>query len=652
MKYVTGDGRTISVGKEIGAGGEGAVFEVIGSPQLLAKIYKKPDLRRAAKLSAIIGLPNSQFKSFAAWPLTTLHTSSGTTATGFLMPRVNGGRQIHELDTPAHRRANYPHADWRFLIRAARNCAAAVTAIHDAGIVIGDVNQGGFLVSKDALVRVIDCDSFQIQTSNGTYLCEVAVPEFLPPEIDGSSLSRTVRTTNHDAFGLAILIFRLLMMGRHPFAGYRGRGDKPIPEAIKEYRFAFAPDAHAMEMAPPPHSLLLGDLSPEIATSFLRAFSRGSAQNGARPSARRWAETLGRLEAQLQRCSIDPAHYHFGGLKDCPWCRIERGSGPNYFISVSIQLLAASPAQVDIGPIWTQIVAIPKPDAYLAAMRQAVPIRCIPKPLPASFQGQRNFMRTMGLLALASTTLLLLGVFNVAFAVIMLPVCLCIVGVWAVAYVNSPHYQERQSRRSNLHNQERELASVQRAVEATVAALTSECDKRRWEASKQKDKFEGFRNQETQEVNQLQANAQMRQLEEYLDGFLIEAARIEGIGPGRIAALESFGVETAADATEAKIGLVPGFGPKLTERLLNWRASLVAKFRFDPVRGVPQADLYRIRNRFLQMRYLCQRQLESSRNELTRLAVAANDEVQRAAGRIGQLRVAVAQARADLELCK
>src|SRR5207302_109259 len=117
--------------------------------------------------------------------------------------------------------------DWRFLIRTARNCAAAMTVIHDAGIVVGDVNQGGFLVTRDALVNVIDCDSFQIRTAIETYLCEVAVPEFLPPELHGRPLATTNRTPNHDAFGLAIIIFRLLMLGRHPFAGYRGQGDKP-----------------------------------------------------------------------------------------------------------------------------------------------------------------------------------------------------------------------------------------------------------------------------------------------------------------------------------------------------------------------------------------------------------------------------------------
>jgi DNA-binding helix-hairpin-helix protein with protein kinase domain len=219
-------------------------------------------------------------------------------------------------------------------------------------------------------------------------------------------------------------------------------------------------------------------------------------------------------------------------------------------------------------------------------------------------------MRTMGLLALASTSLLLIGLVKPAFALIMLPVCVCIVGVWLAAYVNSPHYIERRERRAVFHERERDLALAERAVHTAIASLSSQYETRCWEASKQKDRFAELQSQETNEVNQLQTHARARQLEEYLDQFFIKDAKLKDIGNARIAALESFGVETAADATDAKIGAVPGFGPKLTARLTSWRASLEARFRFDPVKGVPQADLFRIRNKYLQMRYLCQRQLE------------------------------------------
>ena len=45
--------------------------------------------------------------------------------------------------------------------------------------------------------------------------------------------------------------------------------------------------------------------------------------------------------------------------------------------------------------------------------------------------------------------------------------------------------------------------------------------------------------------------------------------------------LRSWGIETAAEIDEAKIGEVPGFGRNLTDRLVNWRDGLARRFRFE-----------------------------------------------------------------------
>jgi DNA-binding helix-hairpin-helix protein with protein kinase domain len=69
----------------------------------------------------------------------------------------------------------------------------------------------------------------------------VGVPEYTPPELHGQRLEAVVRAHNHDAFRLPIVIFQLLWMGRHTFAGkHQGRSDVPIDKAIREYRFAYS----------------------------------------------------------------------------------------------------------------------------------------------------------------------------------------------------------------------------------------------------------------------------------------------------------------------------------------------------------------------------------------------------------------------------
>ena len=52
---------------------------------------------------------------------------------------------------------------------------------------------------------------------------------------EGVVISKAV----HDAFGLAVLIFQILFMGRHPYSGhFLGSGEMPIERAIREHRFA------------------------------------------------------------------------------------------------------------------------------------------------------------------------------------------------------------------------------------------------------------------------------------------------------------------------------------------------------------------------------------------------------------------------------
>src|SRR5262249_2822550 len=151
------------------------------------------------------------------------------------------------------------------------------------------------------------------------YLCHVAVPEFTPPELQGTRLDQTKRTTNHDAFGLAVLVFQLLFMRRHPFAGrYSGKGEMPLQRAIAEFRFAYSSLSSDPHMAPPPGAPLLSDFPTYSSDAFERSFSRAGAR-GQRPPAAEWVSVLEKLKAELVVCAANRAHHHVRA-KLCPWC--------------------------------------------------------------------------------------------------------------------------------------------------------------------------------------------------------------------------------------------------------------------------------------------------------------------------------------------
>lgn len=371
-----------------------------------------------------------------------------------------------------------------------------------------------------------------------------------------------------------------------------------------------------------------------------------------RPSARQWAESLGELESQCRKCATDPGHYYFAGLPTCPWCRIESGNGPTYFISVSIQLLSVNPTKVDVSAVWTRINGLPRPNAWWGALQNTAPIRCTPRPFPPEFHSQKQFMRVMGILAALSTSLLLFGLYDPAFLIVMLPVCACIVAVWFVFNMNSPHYVETKERKRRVTGAAQAIATAERSAGTALAQLQQEFDRRLNELATIKGQFDSLQTQESREIQQLQLHAQERQRDDFLEKFFVKDAKIEGIGPGRIATLESFGVETAADITYTAIGNVPGFGEKLTARLMTWRQTQEARFRFDPNRGVPPQDLLRLRNKYVQMLYSCQRRLEGGVSELTKIATAAKAEAERSFAGLGSLRLALSQAQADLAVCR
>jgi hypothetical protein len=179
-------------------------------------------------------------------------------------------------------------------------------------------------VSDRALVRLIAGDGFQIQHGGRTYPCDVGVLTHQPPEFQGVASFRGLkRTVNHDGFGLAVLVFQLLFMARHPFSGSYGKaGDMPLERAIKEFRFVYGAKAPERGMQPPPAAVDLTSVTRDVARLFEQAFSPAGAK-GERPSALQWAVALEELGRLVQRCRTNPCHAYLKG-RSCPFCAIDR----------------------------------------------------------------------------------------------------------------------------------------------------------------------------------------------------------------------------------------------------------------------------------------------------------------------------------------
>ncbi|HEV7587931.1 MAG TPA: hypothetical protein VGO40_07340 [Longimicrobium sp.] len=359
---------------EIGAGGEARVLRVPGDDTLVAKLYRDPTLGRAAKLARMMEAPPALAGAALAWPVDLLTAPNGRFA-GFLMPRAEGPR-LFELYNPVSRRRAAPLCDWGRMHRVGASLAAAFDALHGHGYVVGDVNESNILVSpEDASVTLVDADSFQVRDplTGAVHRSGVGKAEFTPPELQGARFADVDRAPEHDRFGLAALLFLLLMEGTHPFA-QRFEGDAealPVEERIRRGLYPYARrdgDCRPPRLAPPIETLDLG-----LQALFARCFVDGQTDPASRPSAAEWRDALAQAEGALRACDANPQHRFAAHVPFCPWChrrRLLQGRDPfpaSEELARATDLAPLAPAR----PAPQQQVAPPPAAAVSILPRQA-----------------------------------------------------------------------------------------------------------------------------------------------------------------------------------------------------------------------------------------------------------------------------------------
>lgn len=324
----TGQPLTLDTTQEIGAGGEARIYPVRGDRTVVAKVSHDPTEDRARKLAAMIPNPPTDPMTAhggvsIAWPLDLLlRPGNHQHAVGFLMPRVAGMQPLFRFYNPGERRQLDPLFSYIYLLRTARNLAAIMAALHDKGYVIGDVNESNVLVSEQALVALVDTDSFQVlDHQHGTlFRCTVGKPEFTPPELQGRIFAHVDRTPEHDRFGLAVLLFQMLLEGTHPFDGiFQGTGDPPpVGERIRAGHFPYGtrPAPYRPPLVAPPFAIL----PPSVQHLFLRCFEDGHGTPSVRPDAQTWRLALSVADEALATCTVNDQHRYSTHLQTCPWC--------------------------------------------------------------------------------------------------------------------------------------------------------------------------------------------------------------------------------------------------------------------------------------------------------------------------------------------
>jgi DNA-binding helix-hairpin-helix protein with protein kinase domain len=365
-------------------------------------------------------------------------------------------------------------------------------------------------------------------------------------------------------------------------------------------------------MKQPPNTLPLSALPHNLANLFERAFSQEGIKDGFRPTPKEWIIALEDLNNQLKRCNNNSNHVFHNSLQSCPWCAIEGNTGILLFhFAGSISFNQEGDFNINL--VWTQINQIPSPGPA-----PSLPARNTYNAKPteeiAELSKKKILRRILSTIFVIASTCILGATMGSTAGIIAFIVSLVIAGS-----VPKTNIEEKKREITNIFNStQSKLIQIeqkwnQEAGETVFKNKLVELEKARHELLD----LPSLRERKIRQLNQ---DRHKYQLEAFLDKFDIHKAKIDGIGPGRKATLQSYGIQTAADVNKHSIMKISGFGPVYTSKLIDWRQSLEKKFVFKPNEPIDHTKISAIDNEIKSLRNKLEKALLSGVNELKQIS--------------------------------
>jgi DNA-binding helix-hairpin-helix protein with protein kinase domain len=577
------EGLEVELQAEVGRGGEGTVHEVAGRAGTVAKVYAKPPPSdKVEKLALMIERfeEHPELAWWCAWPESLL-ADDVHACRGFLMRKVADQHPVHDVYSPEQRKALAPDVGWDFLVRIAANVARMFASLDGFGVIVDDVNERNLLVGLDATVTFVDCDSFQVATRDHVFASGVGVPDYTPPELQGSDFRTAIRSLDHDRFGLAVLLFKLLFMGRHPFSG-GATGD--LGAAIRARSFDYPQLQHQL-----PHLVPFDAVPPPVRELFRAALTSDGSQP--QPDADAWVEALAAFERDLRPCGAQPLHFVPSHLPQCPWCRIEAALKYAYFAdpsaqpwqsqySVDLARLASATERLDAVPPpiapdqWTPPLAL---DEALRALQLALSAQDPPDIVPCYVHMVGGLAVLAGLaheaLGGGGRWLVALGMATVAAGIVL---------------GQNRQRPARAIRQARLALRDELLRSGE--VWKGDAASMRQADRRlRSQIADLVERWRDLDRRHADELERLQGDRVPPECLPVLRRVSLERTQVPGLPPDRKQALLVRGLITAADLDRAALRKVPGLQPQHVDAVVAWRQALEhatgAPRRLTPTRG-------------------------------------------------------------------
>ncbi len=236
------DNQQVLLSNILSTKGEGEIY-IIDSYSL-AKIYHdRPEIRTRVRKEKVIALCNSYYNNLSsfgsnafAFPKTPAYEGNVglNYLVGFSMQYFKGGLELSEIAYDIKAKDFKSTGGIKLSDDEAINFIYKVfeltQKLHDAGIILGDVNMGNILLlSSTKLPVLVDIDSAQF----GQYKCVALTEEYLDPDVEqqGKNLKGGYTySTDSDYFALASMLFEFFVGVNPFFLNHDKKGNYGVPE--------------------------------------------------------------------------------------------------------------------------------------------------------------------------------------------------------------------------------------------------------------------------------------------------------------------------------------------------------------------------------------------------------------------------------------
>lgn len=315
-----GQGQKNELATLLASGGEGEVYPLYSRPEILVKCYHAEVLRKRgpalrAKTEAMIGMKQSFAKQAVSWPLLSVFDDRRNWI-GYAMRRANGVPMARLAHAMAYRKS-FPSLDRRQTVSYLLSFLRALCELHQAGVCVGDYNLNNVLCDpRTSRITLIDCDSYQLRSGQFVYPCPVGSPDMTPAEHHGKSFENVFRTPESEAFSAAIVLFKCLMLGRHPYDIVGG--DDPVSN-LRSGRFAYGKGNSGI-----PEGAwynIWSHMPYRLKEMFIVTFTDGANDPFKRSTLAQWIDALEIYRSELSKGWHDPAI-----RPDAPKSNVRKGS--------------------------------------------------------------------------------------------------------------------------------------------------------------------------------------------------------------------------------------------------------------------------------------------------------------------------------------